>query len=345
MSLTDTLLEKNVLPDALIRFGIRQRLAATLREKRPQNVEARQAALNAHLEGLRRSPVAIETAAANEQHYEVPTKFFQLCLGRHLKYSSGWWDDSTRTLDEAEAAMLKLTCERAELQDGQRILELGCGWGSLSLWMAEHFPNSQITSVSNSRTQKAFIDGEAAKRGLQNLTIRTANMIGYEGEGAGVFDRVVSVEMFEHMKNYRELLRRIASWLKPQGKLFVHIFTHRDIAYHYEAAHPEEWLARYFFAGGQMPSHDTLLHFQEDLRIEEQWAVNGTHYEKTANAWLMNQDANRATIMPLLAETYGAAHAPTWWVRWRVFYMACAELWGYRAGNEWHVSHYRFLKP
>jgi cyclopropane-fatty-acyl-phospholipid synthase len=210
--------------------------------------------------------------------------------------------------------------------------------------MAEHYPNSKITSVSNSRTQKAFIDDAAAKRGLKNLTIRTANMIHYQGEGAAAFDRVVSVEMFEHMKNYGELLQRIASWLKPQGKLFVHIFTHRDVAYHYEAAHPDEWLARYFFAGGQMPSHDTLLHFQDHLRLEERWAVNGTHYEKTANAWLANQDANRTAIMPLLAETYGAGHALTWWVRWRVFYMACAELWGYRAGNEWHVSHYRFVK-
>ena len=345
MNLIDTLLEKNVLPDCLIRFGIRQRLAATLREKRPVDVDERQAALNAHLEGLRRSPIAIDADAANEQHYEVPTAFFQLCLGKHLKYSSGWWDESVRTLDEAEAAMLKLTCERAELADGQRILELGCGWGSLSLWMAEHYPGAEITSVSNSHTQKAFIDGEAVKRGLTNLTVRTANMVSYQGEGAEAFHRVVSVEMFEHMKNYGELLRRIATWMKPEGKLFVHIFTHRDIAYHYDAANSDEWLARYFFAGGQMPSHDTLLHFQGDLSIEKQWAVNGTHYEKTANAWLANQDANRRKIMPLLAGTYGDSDAVKWWVRWRVFYMACAELWGYRKGNEWHVSHYRFVKP
>ena len=345
MSLTDTLLEKNVLPDSLIRFGIRQRLAATLRDKRPEEVDARQQVVQKHLDDLRQSPVAIETRAANEQHYEVPTKFFQLCLGKHLKYSSGWWDETTYSLDEAEAAMLKITCERAELQDGHRILELGCGWGSLSLWMAEHYPQAEITSVSNSRTQKLHIDAEAARRGLKNLTIRTANMVEYAGEGSGVFDRVVSVEMFEHMKNYHELLRRIASWLKPGGKLFVHIFTHRDVAYHYEAGNEREWLARYFFAGGQMPSHDLLLHFQEDLRIEQQWAVNGTHYEKTSNAWLANMDASRDTALPLLSETYGAENATRWWVRWRVFYMACAELWGYRGGNEWHVSHYRFVKP
>lgn len=345
MSLIDTLLEKDVLPDTLIRFGIRQRLAATLREKRPESAEAREEALKKHLAGLRQSPIAVETEAANDQHYELPTRFFEYCLGRHLKYSSGWWDEKTHTLDEAEAAMLKITCERAQLEDGQRILELGCGWGSLSLWMAEHYPHAQITSVSNSRTQKAHIDEQAARRGLKNLTVRTANMISYEGEGEGVFDRVVSVEMFEHMKNYRELLRRIASWLKPQGKLFVHIFTHRDTAYHYEASNPEEWLARHFFAGGQMPSHDTLLHFQEDLKIEQEWVVNGTHYERTANAWLENQDRHQEAIMPLLAETYGPENARKWWVRWRVFYMACAELWGYRAGREWHVSHYRFVKP
>ncbi len=345
MSLTDSLLEKDLLPDSAIRFGIRQRLAATLRAKRPTDVEARQRAVQAHVEELKRSPVAIDTVAANEQHYEVPTRFFQMCLGRHLKYSSGWWDDATTTLDDAEAAMLKLTCERAELADGQRILELGCGWGSLSLWMAEHYPGAQITSVSNSRTQKEYIDAEAVKRGLKNLTVRTANMIQYEGEGTGVFNRVVSVEMFEHMKNYRELMRRISTWLRPGGKLFVHIFTHRDVAYHYEAANENEWLARYFFTGGQMPSHDLLLHFQEDLRIEQQWAVNGSHYERTSNAWLANMDANREDAFPLLRETYGAAEAAKWWVRWRVFFMACAELWGYRAGNEWHVSHYRFARP
>jgi cyclopropane-fatty-acyl-phospholipid synthase len=344
MSLTNTLLETNLLPDALIRFGIRRRLAALLREKRPADVAARQAALNEHIAGLNRSPVAIETDAANEQHYEVPTVFFQRCLGRHLKYSSGWWDDNTRALDDAEAAMLALTCERAQLREGARILELGCGWGSLSLWMAARYPGAEITSISNSRTQKEYIDAEAAKRGLKNLRVRTANMNGYEGEGAGVFDRVVSVEMFEHMKNYRELLRRIASWLKPGGKLFVHIFTHRDIAYHFEAGNENEWLAKYFFAGGQMPSHDLLLHFQDDLRLEEQWAVNGAHYEKTSNAWLARMDANRAEIMPLFRATYGAADAGKWWVRWRCFFMACAELWGYRAGNEWLVSHYRFTK-
>jgi cyclopropane-fatty-acyl-phospholipid synthase len=343
MSLIDNLLEKDLLPDALIRFGIRQRLAKTLRDKRSPLVEVRQEALNAHIAGLKQSPLAIATAEANEQHYEVPTRFFQLCLGKHLKYSSGWWDEKAQTLDDSEAAMLKLTCERADLRDGQRILEMGCGWGSLSLWMAAHYPNSQITSVSNSRTQKEFIDAEAAKHGLKNLTIRTANMITYEGEGRAVFDRAVSVEMFEHMKNYQELLRRVSTWLKPGGKLFVHIFTHKDIAYHYEAQNAGDWMARYFFTGGQMPSHDLLLHFADNLTIEKQWAVSGQHYEKTSNAWLAKMDSNKEAILPLLRETYGEGNVTKWWAYWRIFYMACAELWGYDGGNEWHVSHYRFV--
>jgi cyclopropane-fatty-acyl-phospholipid synthase len=345
MSLTNTLLERDLLPDSLIRWGIRQRLAATLRDKRSGLCEGRQAALMAHIHGLKQSPVAIETDAANEQHYEVPTKFFQLCLGKHLKYSSGYWPDGCTSIDESEAVMLKMTCERAQLQDGHRILELGCGWGSLSLWMAAHYPNAQITSVSNSRTQKEYIDAEAAKRGLTNLTIRTANMIHYEGEGAGIFDRVVSVEMFEHMKNYQELLRRVSSWLKPSGKLFVHIFTHKDVAYHYEIKSERDWMSRYFFTGGQMPSDDTLLYFQDDLTIEDHWQVSGSHYEKTSNAWLANMDANKAEIMPLISSAYGEHQATKWWVYWRVFFMSCAELWGYNNGDEWIVSHYRFAKP
>lgn len=344
MNIANWLLEANLLPDPLIRFGIRQRLASLLREKRAGDVDARQETLQRHLSELKAGPLAIETDAANEQHYEVPTQFFQSCLGRHLKYSSGWWDENTTGLDQAEAAMLALTCERADLRDGQHILELGCGWGSLSLWMAERYPASTIVSVSNSRTQKAYIDSQAAERGLRNLTVRTANMNDYDGEGSDVFDRVVSVEMFEHMKNYEELLRRISGWLKEEGRLFVHIFTHRDTPYHFEAGDEREWLARYFFAGGQMPSHDLLLHFQEHLHIERQWAISGTHYEKTANAWLSRLDASQQSAYPLLQEVYGTANARKWWVRWRVFFMACAELWGYRAGNEWHVSHYRFVK-
>jgi cyclopropane-fatty-acyl-phospholipid synthase len=210
--------------------------------------------------------------------------------------------------------------------------------------MAEHYPKARITSVSNSRTQKAHIDAEAARRGLTNLEIVTANMIHFEGVGDGEFDRCVSVEMFEHMKNYQVLMGRVARWLKPGGKLFVHIFTHREYAYHFEATSDEDWMAKYFFTGGQMPSDDLLLYFQDDLKIEDHWCVSGMHYSKTSEAWLSRMDQNKAEIMPLFRETYGADQAVKWWAYWRIFYMACAELWGYRDGEEWVVSHYRFVK-
>ena len=339
----DSILEANVVPDPLIRLGIRHLLGETLREKCAGSVEERQARLQAHIDGLRQSPIAIETHAANDQHYEVPTRFYQYALGKRLKYSSAYWPAEVTTLDEAEERMLALTCERAELADGQRILELGCGWGSLSLWMAEKYPQARITAVSNSRTQKEHIDAEAARRGRKNLTIITADMNVFDI--ADTFDRVVSVEMFEHMKNYQFLLAKVARWLSPGGKLFVHIFTHREVAYHYVDKGPDDWMTRYFFSGGQMPSHDTLLHFQEDLRLETRWAVSGSHYQKTAEAWLRNMDAHRAGILPLFEQTYGKEQTTRWWVYWRVFFMACAELWGYRDGDEWIVSHYRFCKP
>jgi cyclopropane-fatty-acyl-phospholipid synthase len=239
--------------------------------------------------------------------------------------------------------MLGLYVERARIADGQDILELGCGWGSLSLYLAERFPGSRITGVSNSRTQKEYIDGEARRRGLANLRIITCDMNTFEIE-ADRFDRVVSVEMFEHMKNYRALLARVARWLRPGGFLFVHIFTHRHLAYHFVARDETDWMARYFFTGGQMPSHELLMQFQDDLGLVADWTVNGTHYQRTAEAWLRNMDDHRGQILPLFRATYGAAQAQKWWAYWRIFYMSCAELWGYRGGQEWIVSHYLFRK-
>ena len=337
-----SLAERGWAPDGVIRLGIRRLLRRRLAQEYggadPALLEQQKAA---RMRDYAQGPIALAQDAANSQHYEVPSRFYQLALGPHLKYSSGYWGEGVRTLAEAEAAMLALTCERAELRDGQRVLELGCGWGSLSLWMAAHYPHSRFTCVSNSASQRAWIEQQAMTRQLHNLQVITADINDFTPSGK--FERVVSVEMFEHMRNHRALMRRIHGWLEKDGKLFVHIFCHRALYYPFEARGPQDWMARYFFTGGVMPSFDLLDRSQDWYQLEQAWQVNGKHYARTLEAWLDNTDARRDQILPVLAATYGEQEAARWLQRWRMFFMACAELFGYGEGNEWFVAHYRFV--
>jgi cyclopropane-fatty-acyl-phospholipid synthase len=349
------LVERGYLPDGLIRLQIRRLLAQRLRDESRGGVEQQSESSRRFINQLRSSPIAISTASANEQHYEVPARFFELTLGRRLKYSSGLWGPRCTSLDEAEEVMLALTAERAQIADGQHILELGCGWGSLTLWLAERFPAARILAVSNSASQRAFIEDRLAQRGLGNVRVVTADMNSFDAlaHSDSLFDRVVSVEMFEHMRNYELLLWRIASWMQPEALLFVHIFTHRIFSYPFEVRDAGDWLAQHFFTGGMMPSDTLLLNFQRDLRIEDHWLLSGAHYQKTARAWLGKTDGHREEILALFGSTYAnnlfgaarTAEATKWLVRWRIFYMACEELWGYAGGSQWGVSHYLYRKP
>lgn len=343
-------LARDVCPDFVIRLGVGKMLAQKLREEYLPAEKRREKILDM-VRQLKTMPVAISTDSANEQHYMVPTEFFKLCLGKRLKYSCAYFDEDIvcdlknieQNLDRAEEAMLAKTVQRAQLKDGQEILELGCGWGSLTLYMAEKFPAALITAVSNSSSQREYIESQCRQRGLTNVRVITCDMNDFAYDADKKVDRVVSVEMFEHMKNYGELMRRISTWLKPGGKLFVHIFSHPTLCYHYQDSNGEDWLTRNFFTGGIMPSNDLLLYFQDHLKIEDQWAVSGKHYQLTARAWLNKMDANKATILPILAATYGAENQRRWWVFWRLFFIACEELWGFRGGEEWMVSHYLFV--
>lgn len=336
------LAEAGWIPDVLVRVGIRRMLAERLRELEAGGPETARAAKAAFVEACRKSPIALVPELANAQHYEVPPAFYERVLGPHLKYSCGLWDGST-TLADSEERMLETTAQRAGIEDGMSILDLGCGWGSFALFAAERFPRSRIVGVSNSALQRRHITERAQRRGLWSLTVTTADVNRFEAQGR--FDRVVSIEMFEHVRNHERLLARIARWLAPDGKLFVHHFCHREHAYPYEDRGPNDWMAREFFSGGMMPSADWLLHFPHDLAVERRWHVTGEHYAKTCNAWLARLDAQRGAVHELFAETYGREDASRWVQRWRLFFLACAELFAYRGGSEWGVAHLLLGRP
>lgn len=335
-------LERDMTPDYLIRIGIRELLKEKIKFENSFSPEARKEKLISFIRELKKSPIAISIDKANEQHYEVPTEFFKLVMGDYMKYSCCMWDKDTKTLTQAEKKMLDLTIEKAQIKNGDNVLELGCGWGSLSLYIAGKFPQSNLTVVSNSKTQKEYIDSEAQKRNLKNLEVITCDMNEFYINKK--FNRVISVEMFEHMRNYEKLLKKISGFMVKGATLFVHIFTHKEFAYYYDTEDEMDWIAKHFFTGGIMPSDNLLLYFQDDLKIENHWVINGRHYQKTAEAWLFNMKRNKNQVMKILEKTYGKGESKKWWVYWKVFFMACAELWGYNNGNEWLVSHYLFEK-
>lgn len=338
MNWLDQAIAKGYFPDPILRMGIRRQLRNKLSLL---DRSAEQGFQRKWIEQLKQSPIAVMTEAANAQHYEVPSEFFCLVLGRHMKYSSGNWAVQDADLDSSEETMLRLTMQRAELADGQHILELGCGWGSLSLEMARKFPQAQITAVSNSHTQKTWIDQVAAGEGLANLRVVTANIENFEP--GDLFDRVVSVEMFEHLRNYEKLFKKISGWLKPDGKMFVHIFCHREYSYPFDPD-PSSWMATHFFSGGIMPSENIFKYFEQDLRVTKTWKVSGLHYHRTCEAWLKRADARKESILKLFAVTYGEDQALKWFYYWRVFFLACSELFRFNQGDEWYVTHYLFEK-
>ncbi|MEQ8636285.1 SAM-dependent methyltransferase [Gimesia maris] len=333
------LVERGWAPDVIVRRAIRKLCAQRLSNLETGDPESNSKRQQKFIDASRQGPIALVPEKANEQHYEVPAEFYKNVLGSHRKYSCCYWPEGVETLDEAEASALSETCQHADIQDGMSILELGCGWGSLTLWLAENYPDSRITAVSNSHSQREYIEQQAVARGVADrIQVITADMNEFIPEET--YDRVVSVEMFEHMRNYEQLLQRIAGWLNEQGKLLIHVFCHREFAYEFNDQNADDWMGRHFFSGGIMPSDQLLTQFPEQMRVTKQWRWGGEHYQKTSEAWLSKLDQQRKTILPILVDTYGKREAARWLIRWRLFFMAVAELFGYREGTEWYVSHY-----
>ena len=335
-------IELGYIPDFLVRSGIRLLLKKRLKEISSSNCEKADELQSSMVSMMLGSPIAVNTDSANDQHYEVPVNFYSRILGERYKYSCCLWDDDTNNLDSAEIAALKKSCERAEIRDGLKILDLGCGWGSLSLWIAENYPNCSVTSVSNSSTQRDFIVNQAITNNLSNVRVIVADMNDFDIEDK--FDRIVSLEMFEHMKNYQKLYKKLSGWLVEDGLFFMHIFCHKSSPYEFLDKGVNDWMTRYFFTGGIMPSDDLPLFFQDSLTIQKRWRWNGSHYANTSNAWLKNMDQKKNELMPIIADVYGHDFSQKWWQRWRIFFMSCAELFAFNNGQEWYVAHYLFSK-
>lgn len=338
MSLMIEAVERGMVPDFLVRYGIRKLIKQRKNEIRDNYKFHREGILGE----LEKNPIAVHTDKANEQHYEVPSDFYHLVLGKNLKYSCALYEDGINDLDRAETKMLELYCERAQMKDGIDILELGCGWGSLTLFLAKKYPNSKITAISNSASQRESITNKASRLGLNNVEIITCDINNFKTEKQ--FDRIISIEMFEHMRNYKTLFSMMNGWLKDDGQVFIHIFCHKDATYFYETDGDDNWMGRYFFTGGIMPSFDLFERVQSSLTLKQKWKVNGINYQETSEQWFRNMDLKKKEIMPILEKTYGKSDAQRWFIRWKLFFAACAELFGYEAGQEWFVGHFLFKK-
>lgn len=337
----ESLLKKDIIPDPLIRFGVRQLTKRRIENVKNMDVAEKEDFLMDFIQERSKGPIAINTEDANEQHYEMPSEFFDLVLGEHKKYSCAYWEEGD-SLDQAEERMLELVCKRAGVEDGQRILDLGCGWGALSIHLASHFPNSLVTAMSNSSNQRIYIEEIIKRKGIKNLEVITCDI--NDLVLTEKFDRILSIEMFEHMRNYQALFGKLAEFLNERGKLFVHVFCHCQLPFTYEVKSSSDWMAKYFFTGGTMPSRDMFHFFNQDMRISKQWAINGNHYQKTLEAWLKKMDRQRNLIMPILSDREGPEESVKWWSYWRIFFMACAEFFAINEGKEYFVAHYLFEK-
>lgn len=335
-------LERNLLPDPVIRRLTRLLLASRLRSGYKSSSDLQLSDLLRFIHSLKEMPIAIQTDKPKVQHYELPTSFFKLVLGSNMKYSCCYFPAASKSLEEAEAAMLELYCERAQIKDGHTILDVGCGWGSLSVHIANKYKNCKVTGICNSTTQKAYIEERCRELQLENVEIIVADISTFEMDAS--FDRIFSIEMFEHMKNYQALLKKISLWMKEDSLLFVHHFCHKTFSYHYEDTSEDDWITRYFFTGGTMPAANLLLYFQDDVSVVNHWLVNGMHYAKTSEEWLKRMDKNHCSITPIMEETYGKASATKWTAYWRTFFIAVAELFAYNNGEEWMVAHFLFKK-